>query len=310
MRASSEGAVVLEGVHKRFGAVQALAGVDLAIPQGSCFGLVGPNGAGKTTLFSIISGFLRPSAGRVRVLGHPHGAEDLRGRLAVLPQDASWRKGIPLGRQMALCARLQGFSSADAPREVLRVLALTGMADCAGRHPDKLSHGMAKRVAIAQALIGDPAVVLLDEPISGLDPAQARAIRLLIQGESGKRTFLISSHDMPDIEALCSHVAIIKAGRIVEQRRMDELTRREAVVVFTLAEVPSEALAAPFRALAYVSAAEIRPVERKLQLTVRVDQKGIDEAAAEFIKLLMEHKATFVGLQKGTSLEDAVLKAT
>jgi len=169
---------------------------------------------------------------------------------------------------------------------------------------------MAKRVAIAQALIGDPEVVLLDEPISGLDPAQARAIRLLVQGESGKRTFLVSSHDMPDIEALCSHVAIIKAGRIVEQRRMDELIRREAVVVFTLAEAPTEALAAPFRALPYVSAAEIRPVERKLQLTVRVGEKGIDEAAAEFIKILVEHRANFVGLQKGTSLEDAVLKAT
>jgi ABC-2 type transport system ATP-binding protein len=310
MREDNDAAIVVEGVHKRFAAVQALAGVELTVPRGSCFGLVGPNGAGKTTLFSIISGFLRPSAGRVRVLGEEHGAERLRGRLAVLPQDAAWRKGVPLGKQMALCARLQGLSAADAPREVVRVLTLTGMADCVERHPDKLSHGMAKRVAIAQALIGDPEVVLLDEPISGLDPAQARAIRLLIQGERGKRTFLVSSHDMSDIEALCSHVAIIKAGRIVEQRRMDELTRREAVVVFTLTEAPTEALAAPFRALPFVSAAEVRPVERKLQLTVRVDQKGIDEAAAEFIKILVEHQANFVGLQKGTSLEDAVLKAT
>jgi ABC-type multidrug transport system ATPase subunit len=302
-------AVTVSGLHKRFGAVRALDGVDLEIPRGSSFGLVGPNGAGKTTLFSIVSGFLRPSQGKVQVLGEEHGAERLRGRLAVLPQDAVWRKGVALGDQMALCARLQGFGPAQARKEVLRVLALTGMADCVGRHPDKLSHGMAKRVAIAQALIGDPEVVLLDEPISGLDPAQARAIRLLIQGESGKRTFLISSHDMSDIETLCSHVAIIKAGRIVEQRRMDELTRREAVAVFTLAAPPAEGLAAPFRALPWVSGVELRPVERKLQLTVRVDMKNIDEAAAEFIRILMEHKVAFVGMQKGTSLEDAVLRA-
>lgn len=300
----------LTSISKQHGSRVLFRDASMQILPATRTGLVGPNGAGKTTLFSIISGFLRPSAGRVRVLGEEHGAERLRGRLAVLPQDASWRKGVPLDRQMALCARLQGFSAEDARREVLRVLTLTGMADCVGRHPDKLSHGMAKRVAISQALIGDPAVVLLDEPIAGLDPAQARAIRLLVQGESGKRTFLISSHDMPDIEALCSHVAIIKAGRIVEQRRMDELTRREAVVVFTLAEAPKDALAAPFRALAYVSAAEVRPVERKLQLTVRVDQKGIDEASAEFIGILVAQGVNFVGLQKGTSLEDAVLKAT
>jgi ABC-2 type transport system ATP-binding protein len=190
------------------------------------------------------------------------------------------------------------------------VLELTGMQDSINRSPDKLSHGMAKRVAIAQALIGDPKVVMLDEPLAGLDPAQARRVRLIIQQAAGKRTFIISSHVMADIEALCTDVAIIKAGQIVAQPSMAELTHREAVAVFTLGEAPPEGLAAAFEALDYVSKAVARTVEKKLQLTVRTDQKSLDEAMADFIKILMEKKIAFVSVHKGTSLEDAVLEMT
>jgi ABC-2 type transport system ATP-binding protein len=178
-------AVTTENLVKHFGPVQALRGVSLRIPTGSTFGLVGPNGAGKTTLFSIVAGFLRPTSGSVNVLGAPVAGENLLGKLSVLPQDAAFRKGVPMGNQLALCARLQGYSKAQADSEVQRVLELTGMEGFADRVPDKLSHGMAKRMAIAQALMGDPQIILLDEPLAGLDPAQARRIRLLIQQEAG-----------------------------------------------------------------------------------------------------------------------------
>jgi len=303
-------AVATENLVKHFGPVQALRGVSLRIPSGSTFGLVGPNGAGKTTLFSIVAGFLRPTSGTVNVLGAPVAGENLLGKLSVLPQDASFRKGVPMGTQLALCARLQGYSKAQADAEVRRVLELTGMEGFADRVPDKLSHGMAKRMAIAQALMGDPQIILLDEPLAGLDPAQARRIRLLIQQEAGKRTFLISSHVMADIEMLCTHVAIIKAGEIAAQPSMEELTRREAVAVFTLEKQPDPGMAAIFETIDYISKAEVRPVERKLQLTVRTDLKNLDEAVAELIKVLVEKQIAFVGIQKGTSLEDAVLKIT
>lgn len=302
--------IEVQGLHKHFGQVPALAGLDLTVPKDSTFGLVGPNGAGKTTLFSIVAGFLRPSRGTVRVLGGPVKGEELRGRLGVLPQDATWRKGIPVAKQMAVCARLQGMGKADAQAEVLRVLELTGMQEHAGRAPNKLSHGMAKRVAIAQALMGDPELVMLDEPLAGLDPAQARRVRLLIQAEAGKRAFIISSHVMADIEALCTHVAIIKAGQIVAQPSMSDLTQREAVAVFTLADQPPADLASPFEALAYVTKVELRPAERKLQITVRTVDQNLDLAIADFIKILFEKGVSFVGIQKGTSLEDAFLEMT
>jgi len=302
--------VETQNLVKNFGPVQALRGVSLKIPAGSTFGLVGPNGAGKTTLFSIVAGFLRPTSGTVNVLGAAVAGENLLGKLSVLPQDATFRKGVPMGNQLVLCARLQGYSKAQAESEVQRVLELTGMEGFADRVPDKLSHGMAKRMAIAQALMGDPQIILLDEPLAGLDPAQARRIRLLIQQEAGKRTFLISSHVMADIEMLCTHVAIIKAGEIAAQPSMEELTRREAVAVFTLEKQPDPGIAAVFEAIDYVSKAEVRPVERKLQLTVRTDLKNLDEAVADLIKVLSEKQIAFVGIQKGTSLEDAVLKIT
>ncbi|MBW2702421.1 MAG: ABC transporter ATP-binding protein [Deltaproteobacteria bacterium] len=307
---SSQPVILVEQLHKSFGGVHALRGVDLSVPGGSTFGLVGPNGAGKTTLFSVISGFLQPTRGKVAVLGGSLSGAVLRGRLGVLPQDARWRKSVALGRQMIICARLQGMSHSEAQKDVMRVLALTGMEAYFNRAPDKLSHGMAKRVAIAQAFLGEPEVILLDEPLAGLDPAQARSIRLLIQKETGKRTFIISSHVMADIEALCSHVAIIKEGEIVAQPSMDELTRREGVAVFVLDKPPEEALKKSFEALDYVSKVELRKVERKLQITVRTDQMHIDEAIAAFIHILIEQKTTFVSINKGTSLEDAVLQVT
>ncbi len=303
-------AVETENLVKHFGPVEALRGVSLRIPEGSTFGLVGPNGAGKTTLFSIVAGFLRPTSGSVTVLGAGAVGESLLSKLSVLPQDARFRKGVPMGSQLALCARLQGYTPAEAGSEVRRVLGLCGMEDYAERVPDKLSHGMAKRMAIAQAFMGDPQIILLDEPLAGLDPAQARRIRLLIQQEAGRRTFLISSHVMADIEMLCTHVAIIKQGEIAAQPSMQELTRREAVAVFTLEKPPDPAIAEIFEAIDYVSKVEVRPVERKLQLTVRIDQKSLDEAVAELIKVLVEKQIAFVGIQKGTSLEDAVLKMT
>ncbi len=303
-------AVEVKQLHKKFGSVHALNGLDLNIPTGSTFGLVGPNGAGKTTLFSIIAGYLQKTSGSVVVLGGEVRGEKLRGRVGVLPQDALWRKGLDVKSQLTLCARLQDMDKTRASEEVSRVLHLTGMQDYARTLPEKLSHGMAKRIAISQALIGDPELVMLDEPLAGLDPAQAHRIRTLIQEQSGKRTFVISSHIMADIETLCSHVAIIKAGKIVAQPSLADLTKREAMVVFTLSDTPEKVLSKPFEAMSFVTGVEVRQVEKKLQISVDISQKNLDEAVAQFIKVLSEKGTSFVGIQKGTSLEDAFLKMT
>ena len=159
--------VKTEGLGRDFGGTRALDSIDLTLEAGAPIGLVGPNGAGKTTFFSVLCGFLRPTRGTVEVLGRPPLHRDLHGRVAILPQDAAFVKGVPVQSQLAMLAELQGFSAAAARAEAARVLQLVLLADAAKKTPETLSHGMLKRIAIAQAFLGAPELVLLDEPTAG-----------------------------------------------------------------------------------------------------------------------------------------------
>ena len=148
--------IVCERLARRYGRARALDGVDLVVEAGPPVALVGPNGAGKTTLLSLLSGFVRPSGGRVRVLGERPGAAALAGRLAALPQDALFDPRLGVRRQLGVLAELQGFGRRAARLEVGRVLELVGLGEAGGLRPTALSHGMRKRVALAQALLGTP----------------------------------------------------------------------------------------------------------------------------------------------------------
>ena len=202
---------------KRYGSTLALDSVDLALERGKPIALVGPNGAGKTTLLSILCGFVRPSGGEVEVLGCRPGSRALVGRLSALPQDAQLDPRFAINRQLALFARLRGMSANQASRDAQRVLEIVGLTDAAGARPGELSHGMRKRIAIAQALLGTPELVLLDEPTAGLDPENARAIRKLIGEHADTTSFIVSSHNLDELEKLCDSVVHIDRGRVREQ---------------------------------------------------------------------------------------------
>ncbi|HCD15885.1 ABC transporter ATP-binding protein, partial [Shewanella sp.] len=165
------------GLSKLYGSKRALDSVDLQLEPGSPIALVGPNGAGKTTLMSLLLGYIRPSSGEITVMGQRPGSTGLLGQISALPQDAALDPGFSLLTQFSLFARMQGMGAEAAKAESMRVLALVGLEDVANQKPNSLSHGMGKRAAIAQALIGNPKLVLLDEPTAGLDPANARKIR-------------------------------------------------------------------------------------------------------------------------------------
>ena len=218
-------AIAVAGVCKRYAGRPVLDQVGFAVPQGSIFGLLGPNGAGKTTLFSIIAGFVRADAGSVRVLGHDHrAAAVLRGRLGVLPQDAAFQSDLSILDQLVYFLRLAGRTPARARREVGEALDRVGLADWLGRRSTELSHGMAKRLALTQAFLGDPEVVLLDEPTAGLDPANAERIRAVIREQAARRAaVVVSSHDLAEMQALCSHVAILRQGRLASCAPLAEM---------------------------------------------------------------------------------------
>ena len=180
--------------------------------------MVGPNGAGKTTLLSILSGFLHPTSGTVRVFGHPPGSTQLIGKISALPQDARLDPSFTLAEQLVFYARLQGFTSQQANLEASRVLEIFALKDAAHEKPLTLSHGMAKRVAIAQALIGKPALILLDEPTAGLDPMNVRAVRSIIAELSSTTTFVISSHDLAELDRLCQQILLLENGMLQTEK--------------------------------------------------------------------------------------------
>lgn len=294
------------GLVKRYGRVRALDGLDLTLVAGAPIALVGPNGAGKTTLMSVLAGFSRPSGGAVDVLGARPGSAALAGRLAALPQDALFDPALSIGHQLRVLAQLQGFDRRAARGEVDRVLAAVGLDDVAARRPTALSHGMRKRVALAQALLGKPALVLLDEPTAGIDPENARAIRELIAAR--ETTYLVSSHNLDELERLCGSVIQLEHGRLVRHERLgaggstapsaaaapdgDELTLR-------LNDVPADAFAAAAVALDIVRSARQLP-----DGDWRLEVDDATRAAADLLALLAAHGWAWRHVGRGRSLEE------
>lgn len=224
-------AVRLGGLRKRYGKTRALDGLDLEIPKGVICGMVGPNGAGKTTTFGIIGGLIRPDEGEVDVLGRgPFEASVHRGRITLLPQDCELPPATPVAKALTFYARLQGLTRHQADGEVSRVLDAVNLQDRAGSRIAQLSHGMRRRVQVAQALLGSPELVLLDEPTSGLDPEQTARMRDVFLAERGRRTLVVSSHILSELEAVCDMVAVMQAGRCVRFGSLAELTERKGEV--------------------------------------------------------------------------------
>jgi ABC-2 type transport system ATP-binding protein len=212
------------GVSKRFGATQALDRVTFRVPRGSITGFVGHNGAGKTTAFSIVSGFLAPDAGEVDVLGRgPFDPLAMKGLVGVLPQDAELPDRHTPTELLYHLARLQGLGRSAASAEVERVIDVVDLRARARVSIATLSHGMRRRVAVATALLGSPPLVLLDEPLSGLDPAQQRHLREALAKLRGRQTLVLSSHDLPDLERLSDWVIMLKGGRCLREGALSEV---------------------------------------------------------------------------------------
>ncbi len=212
------------GLSKSYGAKQALNNVSFEIQKGAPVALVGPNGAGKTTLFSLLCGYINPSHGELSILGHKPGSAALFNQVSALPQDAQLDPRFNIDKQLAFYGKLQGMGAKQSHNEALRVLDLVGLKEVAKQRAGDLSHGMRKRVTIAQALIGSPKIVMLDEATAGLDPIHARGVRELVSSLSDEATFILSSHDLTELERLCSQVLHLDKGILSEHQTKDNNT--------------------------------------------------------------------------------------
>lgn len=257
--------------------VRVLHPLNLTVQRGEIFGYLGPNGSGKTTTLKLLTGLIFPTQGSVRLLGQEGTQVGAKQQIGFLPENPYFYDYLTGRELLDLCGRLFSLRAATRRERIARLLRLTQLEEAADRQLRKYSKGMLQRLGLAQALINDPSLVILDEPMSGLDPLGRKAIRdIILSLKTQGRTIFFSSHILPDVEVLCDRVGILVGGRLRDVGRLEEiLTAQTETIELTLQRVSPELLAT-LRALAQVPILEqpdgimVRlPDEARLDLALR-----------------------------------------
>ncbi len=227
----SEYAIHTQGLSRRYGEIEALVDLDLSVPYGSIFGYLGRNGAGKTTTIRLLTGLAQPTRGRAWVAGHEttNSSNYARSLFGYLPQEPGFYSWMTGKEFLSYVGQLFNLSPNEIKKHVARVIDLTGLQKAAKRRIGGYSGGMKQRLAIAQSLIGEPPVLILDEPTSSLDPAGRHELLDLIASLKGEITVFFSSHILGDIERVCDTIAVIHEGRLILVSDRKELLEEYAV---------------------------------------------------------------------------------
>ncbi len=298
-----ENAIETADLTKRYGAVCAVNRLNLAVRTGSVYGLLGPNGAGKSTTIHLLLGSVRPTNGRATLLGQPIGHKATRRQIGFLPETFLFQEFLTATEFLRLQGRLTGMSGQDLEKRVAVVLAQVGLEKRMTSKIGAFSRGMLQRIGIAQAILHDPALLILDEPTSALDPVGRRDVRQIIERlrEQGK-TVLLNSHILSEIEATCDRVAILKEGTVVAEGPPGELTAFAHVVEVEVDGMNDAALQA------------VRTVVQKLRLervpitrftATLSSESAIPELAAALVRNGVRLKAL---IPKRETLEEAYLR--
>jgi ABC-2 type transport system ATP-binding protein len=236
--------IILDRLTRKFGPLTAVDAVSLVVRQGEVLGFLGPNGAGKTTTMRMIAGYLEPTEGRVEVCGFNLATAPIEAKRCIgyLPEGAPLYGDMTARRFLSFAAEVRGFDGAERQRRIERVAAMVALGEVLDRPIETLSKGFKRRVGLAQALIHDPPVLILDEPTDGLDPNQKHHVRALIRSMARDKTIVISTHILEEVEAVCTRAVIIASGRLVADGTAEALLRRlpdhdSVVVVVAAADV-------------------------------------------------------------------------
>lgn len=293
-----------------YGAIKALDGVSFAVPRGQIVALLGANGAGKTTAIRILTGLDTATSGRATILGADpaKGGPEARRRIGYMPQQPRFY-GWMTGREfLEFIGATFGLKGATLRARVDSALERTGMKDSARRRTAGYSGGMQQRLALAQVLVSEPELLLLDEPAASLDPAGRRDILEIVSGLRGKATVLMSTHILADVERVCDVVGIINKGRLVTESPLHELQARYAQPVFVLEPEPGqgeavERLTAALRAQPWTASALVEHGE--LHLVARDPQR----ASREVLPLVAQSGVALARMERARpSLEEIFLR--
>ncbi len=220
--------IEIEGLTKRFGAVAAVSGLSLKVGKGEVLGFLGPNGAGKSTTMKMVTGYLAPTEGRIRVCGHDVETSTIGAQAAIgyLPEGAPAYGDMTARQFLMFIAEVRGFTGAEAKARVASVVEKTELAPVLDQPIETLSKGFKRRVGLAQAILHDPPVLIMDEPTDGLDPNQKHSVRTLIRAMAAQKAIIVSTHLLEEVEAICTRVVIIDRGTIVADGTPAQLLAR------------------------------------------------------------------------------------
>ena len=304
--------IQVDRLTKQYGPVTAIRDVSFSIEKGGIVGFLGPNGAGKTTTMRILACFMPATGGTARVAGYDVFSQSLevRKRIGYLPENVPLYGELPVAAYLNFAAEIKGVSRSDRKRRVGEVMDRCDLTDVQHRLIGKLSKGYRQRVGLAQALVNDPDVLILDEPTIGLDPVQVAEIRALIKSLAGQHTVILSTHILPEVSMVCEGVIIINRGRIAAQGSLDRLAEE----FFPTARIELQ-ISGP--------AEVVGPALRQIPGILRVEHQGTADGAgiymveamrdrdvrAPIAQLVAERRWGLLELhQPGMSLEEVFLR--
>ena len=300
--------IEVQHVTKRYGPVAAVDDVSFRVAAGQILGFLGPNGAGKTTTMRVLTGYLPPTEGTAMVAGFDVLEEPIEAkrRTGYLPESPPLYPDMTVREYLTFVARINGLASSERQSRIDRVMERTSIGDMADRHCGKLSKGYRQRVGLAQAILHNPEVLILDEPTAGLDPKQIIETRELIKELAGDHTIILSTHILPEVAQTCERVVIINKGRVVAEDSPDNLTGRlhGAVTVHLLVDTAGADPTAALQAVPGVASVSVgepggegRPVEVQSAEDVDV-RRGIADAVVSSGWGLLELRRARLSLEE------------
>jgi len=306
--------IEVERLTKRYGPTRAVTDVSFRVESGEVLGFLGPNGAGKTTTMRVITGFLPPTEGTVRVAGFDVVEQPIEAkrRTGYLPESPPVYPDMTVTEYLGFVGRIKGVPRGELKTRINEVSDKCAISDVRSRQIGKLSKGYRQRVGLAQAMIHNPDVLVLDEPTAGLDPKQIIETRALIKGLAGQHTVVLSTHILPEVSKTCERVVVISGGKVVAVGKPDELTHRlqgfETVVL--TAEGPASEMKERIERVSGVNRVEQHEVSDG-RATFEVHAGKDQDVRAELARAVVESQWKLLELRtSGLSLEDIFLKLT
>ena len=287
--------IVVDALSKQFGQFHAVDEISFEVQRGEVVGFLGPNGAGKSTTMKMLTCYLPPTSGNAEVNGFSINSQRLQvqEQIGYLPESAPSYNEMQVEEFLSFIGEVRGYTGAELRRRVGRVLELTSLQEARKQIIDTLSKGFRQRTCLAQALIHDPPVLILDEPTDGLDPNQKHEVRELIRRMSEERTILVSTHILEEVEAVCTRALIISEGRLVGLGTPDELLSQSIyrnAITLSVSGVNAETLLEDLNGLEQVYSVERLEDMPNGAITVRVFPKDRESISSELEKFLKKKK--------------------